>query len=602
MSNARELADVVSTSPSTDINIDNGTLVVDISTDRVGIGTTTPGSTLDVQGTLTVGVDDTGYDVKFFGATTGKYMLWDESADSLIVNGTVIDSDGATTIDVSSTSDALRVTQTGTGNALVVEDSTNPDSSPFVINDLGNAVFGHTGTVEFSDSLAITPSVQINRAGATTFGISRFSDNSAANGIVLLKSRGTTIGDFSIVQDNDSIGSINFLGADGNDGIRAAVIEGLIDGTPGTNDMPGRLVFSTTADGASSPTERMRIDSSGTVAVSGSVTSTVSSGVNIDLEKTTGAAIGFKQSGVRTCTIEDIQSQGGLRFYTGTSGSVSERLRIDSSGNVLVGYTSGYIGDSSSTTGIRLDSTGFLDLAASGSYVMRINRQSTDGDIISFRKDGATVGIIGTDSGAFYIGDDSQATLRFGAGSNAVYPADSSGTLTDNTMDLGGSSLAYKDLWLGGGIYLGGTGAANHLDDYEEGTWTPNPKGGTTSGTYTVSSRSGKYRKVGNLVHCDATIYVTSFTGTGDFEVDGFPFNIGSGSPGGLVLTQWNACPFDTISADEQQVVGLTPANNDYIHFRACDRTASANYTQLQCKSSPSTIVYLRLSLTYHTD
>lgn len=41
-----------------------------------------------IQHTLTVGVDDTGYDVKFFGATTGKYMLWDESADKLIVSGT----------------------------------------------------------------------------------------------------------------------------------------------------------------------------------------------------------------------------------------------------------------------------------------------------------------------------------------------------------------------------------------------------------------------------------------------------------------------------------------------------------------------------------
>ncbi len=44
---------------------------------------------VQIDNTVTVGVDDTGHDVKFFGATSGKYMLWDESADSLIVNGPV---------------------------------------------------------------------------------------------------------------------------------------------------------------------------------------------------------------------------------------------------------------------------------------------------------------------------------------------------------------------------------------------------------------------------------------------------------------------------------------------------------------------------------
>ena len=52
------------------------------------------GAKIDAQDTVTVGVDDTGYDVKFFGATTGKYMLWDESADTLAVVGTAITLNG----------------------------------------------------------------------------------------------------------------------------------------------------------------------------------------------------------------------------------------------------------------------------------------------------------------------------------------------------------------------------------------------------------------------------------------------------------------------------------------------------------------------------
>jgi hypothetical protein len=53
------------------------------------VGTTTLNGNTQQTGTLTVGVDDTGYDVKFFGATSGKYMLWDESADKLVVSGTI---------------------------------------------------------------------------------------------------------------------------------------------------------------------------------------------------------------------------------------------------------------------------------------------------------------------------------------------------------------------------------------------------------------------------------------------------------------------------------------------------------------------------------
>lgn len=68
------------------------------------------------------------------------------------------------------------------------------------------------------------------------------------------------------VVDNNNLGGITFRGSDGTNYIRCAEISSAVDGTPGTNDMPGRLVFSTTADGASSPTERLRITNSGLVA------------------------------------------------------------------------------------------------------------------------------------------------------------------------------------------------------------------------------------------------------------------------------------------------------------------------------------------------
>ena len=59
------------------------------ATGRLGINTDSPAGELDVRGTVFVGVDDTGHDVKLFGASTGKYMLWDESEDELVLSGTM---------------------------------------------------------------------------------------------------------------------------------------------------------------------------------------------------------------------------------------------------------------------------------------------------------------------------------------------------------------------------------------------------------------------------------------------------------------------------------------------------------------------------------
>ena len=81
-----ELAEKLS-SATNNFDIDEGTIFVNTSADTVGIGTTTPGSKLDVQGTMQVGVNDTGHDVKFFGATAGAYLEWDESAAELDLRG-----------------------------------------------------------------------------------------------------------------------------------------------------------------------------------------------------------------------------------------------------------------------------------------------------------------------------------------------------------------------------------------------------------------------------------------------------------------------------------------------------------------------------------
>jgi hypothetical protein len=114
----------------------------------------------------------------------------------------------------------------------------------------------------------VTPQFQVEGPSESTSSFSVFNNQNTATGayIAIGKSRGGSIGSNTIVQSGDEIGAVYWVAADGTDrNTPAAQISCEVDGTPGANDMPGRLVFSTTADGASIPTERMRIKSNGTI-------------------------------------------------------------------------------------------------------------------------------------------------------------------------------------------------------------------------------------------------------------------------------------------------------------------------------------------------
>ena len=122
------------------------------------------------------------------------------------------------------------------------------------------------GTSSARSWAGVTSQTQVE--GAATYVSQSIVANSAdtVGGLLALgKSRGTALGSHTVVQSGDILGRIYFVGADGSALIQGATITAEVDGTPGANDMPGRLVFSTTADGASSPTERMRITSTGEI-------------------------------------------------------------------------------------------------------------------------------------------------------------------------------------------------------------------------------------------------------------------------------------------------------------------------------------------------
>lgn len=158
----------------------------------------------------------------------------------------------------------LRITQLGTGNAVLVEDSTNPDSTPFVIDAAGNVGIG---TTTASALLNIVGGEVLQQKDSSTVQYTQSAGGTFAR-LWQRRSSGTNAAP-TIVASGDNVGDVLWSGYDGSGYINAASITVSIDGTPGINDMPGRLVFSTTADGASSVTERMRIASTGAIGLAG---------------------------------------------------------------------------------------------------------------------------------------------------------------------------------------------------------------------------------------------------------------------------------------------------------------------------------------------
>jgi len=250
---------------------------------------------------------------------------------------------GNLTVTANTTTDAVRITQLGTGNALLVEDSTNPDSTPFVINASGVNIQGYTSSITGAGGIVALSQVVSTTSAGGRQGFVYSSTTTAASNIDMAKSASPTIGTHAIVASGETLGTVRFSGSDGTNFFRAAEIGGFVDGTPGTNDMPGRLVFSTTADGASSPTERMRINSSGNLLVG--TTSTL--GARLAVYGTGGGDNNYIQitnPGQGTACVGLISTGSNVKFYncysTGTlSGGVG--IDIDTSGNLLVGATSG---------------------------------------------------------------------------------------------------------------------------------------------------------------------------------------------------------------------------------------------------------------------
>jgi hypothetical protein len=229
----------------------------------------------------------------------------------------------------------------------------------------------------------------------------------------------------------------------------------------------------------------------------------------------------------------------------------SEAARIDSSGNLLVGTTDSFpasVGESSPGISLR-GSRGQITSTADGEKTAIFNRGTDAGDIVEFRQDGSTVGSIGVRGDDLFINSDG-GQLRFdvnGSSSANLNTAMDFYPSSDNTGDLSIPTARWKDLYLSGGVYLGGTGSANYLDDYEEGTWTVNLSGNSTAALTTGST--GHYTKIGQMVYASFAIELNTNSDTNNFKISGLPFAIGSSeNHRGGIAQGWQTSGNDYIS------------------------------------------------------
>jgi hypothetical protein len=211
---------------------------------------------------------------------------------------------------------------------------------------------------------------------------------------------------------------------------------------------------------------------------------------------------------------------------SGTTGdpiTFTQAMTLDASGNLLVGKTTTAL----ATAGLTLGGAGFASLTRSGAEALNVNRLSSDGDLAVFYKDSVAVGSIGSISGVVsYINLDprSGGTGIAGTNTDSIIPVTGTGAVADGTKDLGLTTARWRNLYLSGGVYLGGTGAANKLDDYEFGTWTPTAT--SSVGTITsVTSEIGTYTKIGRLVTLQYQFNIATLgTASGNIIVSGMPF------------------------------------------------------------------------------
>ena len=466
MSRARDLAD------SADLNFDDGTLVIDSGNNRVGIGTASPAFKTDLK--MSSGTREGGFVIRRSTNDSHQLGLWTTAGQMFI--------------------DAVTNDPTAAGRIVFRRslDTGSTFSESMRIDESGNVGIGTSSPVDFLHPRLVIGEGSADEAmtiytGSSNAGSIFFADGNAANA--------RFAGQLRYYHDTNAMTMVTAnierlkIDSSGNVGIGTTSPEGILH-TNGSGDRTVKF------QAAGESKLELKIDGT-----------------------SDGCSIRFSDG--------DASSRGQIRYQHSTDSlgfytAASERMRIDSSGNLLVGKTT----DAFGTAGTLIGSDGLQVTRSAGSPVF-INRLSSDGTLTAFYKDGSLVGSIGVGINQLLIGQ-SGTNVILDNSNERFAPSDAAGSSNDGNMTLGWSNRRWKDLYLSGGVYLGGTGSANYLDDYEEGTWTPSFYASTGSISYTsYTAQTGSYTKIGRMVHCRFRVRATK-SGSGNTGISGLPFTADS--------------------------------------------------------------------------
>ena len=331
-----------------------------------------------------------------------------------------------------SSSQYIRMTENGTNNYWIQADSSgklnfrpaggSSETTKVVFDSAGNVGIG-----------TYSPSVQLHvKSSATTYAQARIE-----------------------------------TGADGYDASVAYAQAGTIKGISGYDDSTDTVAIKYGTFGGNG----IDIDSSGNVGIGTSSPNnllTLEDG-DLQIHETSTSdpliqlSVGGTQASPTQSWVLRVDNSDSDKFQLLDQTDSRVVLTADGSGNLLVGQTTA----SDSTAGFYLSSAGRLSINRDGGFPLRLNRLTSDGDLISFNKDSSSVGSISTTGGDIFVGTGNTG-IRFVDASTSIQPINTStGARTDNTIDLGSGTYRFKDLYLSGTITAGGltinTSASQYL-------------------------------------------------------------------------------------------------------------------------------------------